>query len=104
MVVVAASGKLLGVGYGTPPSRIATAAAAELWAIDFVLAAKPMAPRMKTDCMSIITAARSGAKSATSAARPLARLWRSIVDSLDGDLDKLLAEVGLSWIPAHLSI
>ena len=74
VVVVAASGELLGFGYGTPPSRIATAAAAELWAVDFVLAANPTAPRMKTDCLSIITAARSGVKSATSAARPLARL------------------------------
>ena len=104
VVVVAADGKLLGYGYGTPPSRIAIAAAAELWAIDFVLAMCPSPPRMKTDCMSILTAARGGSLNATSAARPLARLWRSIEDTLDGDSSQLLGEGVLSWIPAHLSI
>jgi len=104
IVVVAASGKLLGYGSGTPPTRIATAAAAELWASDCVLKMCPTPPRMKTDCMSILTAANAGVASTTSAARPLARIWRSIVDSLDGDLNQLLANGRLSWIPAHLSI
>ena len=58
----------------------------------------------ETDCMSILTAANAGVASTTSAARPLARIWRSIVDSLDGDLNQLLANGRLSWIPAHLSI
>ena len=38
VVVVSQCGALLGYGYGSPPSRITTAAAAELWAVDFVLA------------------------------------------------------------------
>jgi hypothetical protein len=104
IVVVSKSGKLLGFGYGAPPSRIATAAAAELWAIDFALSTSPTAPRMKTDCMSILTAARGGSVSATAASRPLARIWRSIEDSLDGDLASLMNDGRLSWIPAHLSI
>ena len=60
VVVVSQGGALLGYGYGSPPSRITTAAAAELWAVDFVLALNPCAPMIKTDCMSIITAARRG--------------------------------------------
>ncbi len=60
VVVVGQSGALLGYGYGSPPSRITTAAAAELWAIDFVLVLNPSTPLIKTDCMSIITAARRG--------------------------------------------
>ena len=104
VVVVAEDGQLLGYGFGTPPTRIATAAAAELWAIDFVLSCNPRPPKIKTDCMSILTAARSGSESATSASRPLARLWRSIQDSLDGDIFTLIDQDLLSWILAHLSI
>ena len=58
VVVVSNEGKLLGYGYGSPPSRIATAAAAELWAIDFVISVNAFPPKMKTDCMSILTSAR----------------------------------------------
>ena len=104
VVVVSQSGALLGYGFGTPPSRITTAAAADLWAVDFVLAMNPCAPMINTDCMSIITAARRGTQSVTDASRPLARLWRSVADSLDGDVG-MLAELGLlSWIPARLTI
>ena len=71
VVVVAANGRLIGYGFGAAPSRIATAAAAELWAIDHVLAMNPTAPLMKTDRMSILTAARSGAASVTAASKPL---------------------------------
>ena len=99
IVVVASDGKLLGYGYGTPPTRIATAAAAELWAIDFVLAMRPSPPRMKADCMSILSAARGGSHAATSAARPLARLWRSIEDFLDGDVSHLLGDASLAGFP-----
>ena len=104
VVVVALSGALIGFGFGTPPNRITTAAAAELWAIDFVLGINPTPPKIKTDCMSIIAAARTGTKMVTDASRPLARLWRSIEDSLDGDIGVLVRDGHLNWIPAHLSL
>ena len=104
VVVVSQCGALLGYGYGSPPSRITTAAAAELWAVDFVLALNPCAPMIKTDCMSIITAARRGTECVTDASRPLARLWRSIADSLDDDVGALVEQGALTWIPAHLTI
>ena len=57
LVVVAEDGELLGYGFGTPPTRIATAAAAELWAIQVAMSLSPSLPRIKTDCLSILTSA-----------------------------------------------
>ena len=54
--------------------------------------------------MSIISAIRNTATSLTDASRPLARIWRNIEDSLDGDIGSLVNDERLSWIPAHLSI
>ena len=82
VVVVSAEGKLIGYGFGSPPTRISTAAAAELWAIDFVISAYAFPPTMKTDCASILTSARGGTVSATCASRPLARLWKSIAENI----------------------
>ena len=81
---------------GSPLSRITIVAAAELWAVDFVLALNPCAPMIKIDCMSIITAARRGTQCVTDASRPLARLWRSVADSLDGDVGALVEQGALS--------
>ena len=44
LVVVSQEGELLGYGFGAPPSRIITAAGAELWAIHIALAMCPMLP------------------------------------------------------------
>ena len=104
VVVVSASWKLIGFGFGSPPSRTSTADAAELWAIDFTLAANPAPPNIKTDCMSILSAARAGGKALTDASRPLARVWRSIEDSLDGDIASLVIDGHLKWMPAHQSL
>jgi len=104
VVVVSNEGKLLGYGYGSPPSRIATAAAAELWAIDFVISLNAFPPKMKTDCMSILTSARGGTIAATCASRPLARLWRNIAENVGIDISTLLKDGLLTWVPAHLSI
>ena len=54
--------------------------------------------------MSIISAIRNSATPLTDASRPLARIWRNIEDSLDGDTASLINNDRLSWIPAHLSI
>ena len=65
IVVVARSGELLGYGFGEPPSRIATAAAAQLWAIQTVLALCPCTPQIKADCLPILTTAAVGTAQAT---------------------------------------
>jgi hypothetical protein len=104
VVVVSAKGKLIGYGFGSPPSRIATAAAAELWAIDFVIGVNAFPPKMKTDCMSILSAARAGTAAVTAASRPLARLWKKIAENISIDVSELVRNGIISWVPAHLSI
>ena len=47
IVVVSESGELLGYGFGAPPSRITTAAGAELWAVHIAIAMCPMPPSSK---------------------------------------------------------
>ena len=43
-----------------PPAWLRTAAAAELWAVLLLLAEPPNVPPIVTDCLAILTAARSG--------------------------------------------
>ena len=102
IAVVAADGELIGFGYGTPPSRVYTAAAAELWAISVILNINPFPPKIKTDCMSVISAAKAGTASATDGSRQLARTWRAIAESIDEDISTLVQRGCLTWIPAHL--
>ena len=48
LVVVATNGELIGYGFGTPPTRVTTAAAAELWAIQVAMLLSPTLPNIKT--------------------------------------------------------
>ena len=75
LVVVSQEGELLGYGFGAPPSRITTAAGAELWAIHIALAMCPMLPKIKTDCLSILTSASAGNAAVTGHNKMLARVW-----------------------------
>ena len=90
LVVVAPDGELLGYGYGTPPTRVSTAAAAELWAIQVAMSLSPTLPFIKTDCFSILTSARAGNTAVTAYNKPLARIWNSIVATLDGDVAEMV--------------
>jgi len=102
IAVVASDGELIGFGYGTPPSRIYTAAAAELWAIAAIIDMCPFPPKMKTDCLSLISAAKAGTVSATDGSRQLARMWKAIAANLGADISALVLHGRLTWIPAHL--
>jgi len=104
LVVVDSSGELVGYGFGAPPSRINTAAAAELWAIHIAMSLSPFPPRIKTDCMSILTSASAGTATVTAHNKVLARVWNSIAASADGDVAALVEQGLWQWIPAHLSI
>ena len=104
IAVVSDDGELIGYGYGSPPSWVATAAAAELWATETVLSNTPFPPKIKTDCLSILTAAHGGSQTAERHDRSLARLWRSIRGIIGQDARSLIDNGNLCWIPAHLTL
>ena len=84
-----------------PPSWCATAAAAEAWALHMALAESPFPPRLKTDCRSLLVTAGQGTAAAVDASRPLARIWKLIAASLDGNVSAILVNHTLTWMPAH---
>ena len=103
IVVATPEEQLLGFGFGSPSSQFDTAAA-ELWAISFALSTAPFPPTIKTDCKSILVAARAGHDRVTHHTRKLARIWNQISVSLDGSVETLANGSKLIWIPAHLTL
>jgi hypothetical protein len=103
IVVATREGRLLGYGFGWPPSWCATAAAAEAWALQTVISICPFPPAIRTDCQSLLDTARAGTMSATTAKKPLARVWQLIADCVGADVSSLMTGGLLVWLPAHLS-
>ncbi len=101
VVVVSRSGDLVAFGTAVPPGSMRTAAAAELWAVLLVLSVAIVPPDIRTDCMSILTAAASGSAKATMPNKMLATLWERIGATLDDDVDTLITSHRLTWVPAH---
>ena len=104
LVVVSEQGELLGYGSGSPPSRVSTAACAELWAILVALSMRPALPRIKTDCLSILTSARAGNAAVTGHHKMLARIWNSITAIVGDDVSSMVESGLWQWVPAPLSI
>ena len=104
IVIVAPDGGLAAYGMGVPPSWCKTAASAETWALHMALALSPFPPQLRTDCRCLLTIATEGAAQATSAARPLARIWRLIAASLDGHVESIVVGGNLVWMPAHQTL
>jgi len=100
MVLVDNAGDLLAYASGAPPSWVDSAAGAEAWAFAMVLRACPEVPRITTDCMAVRTTLAAGKASACGAARPLARIWGMVFDSLDGVALQTALD-RLRWMPAH---
>ena len=103
VVVATPDGQLLGYGVGRPPSWVGTAAAAEAWALAVLLRMCPTTPPLRTDCLALVQTARGGLDAATHHSRPLARIWRQIAHTLDGDIGQLVSSGALVWFPAHLT-
>ena len=59
----------------------------------------PSPPRILTDCLGLLVAARAGPYIATNGKKADARIWK-LIDSVTGDAFKLLA-AALVWMPAH---
>ena len=95
------SGALVGLAEVRLPSSVTTAAEAEAWAIFFAVSRCPSAPRMVTDCLSLLKTAECGTASATAASRRLGGLWMRIAAAVDGNLASLVEQGRLVWMPAH---
>ena len=104
IAVASKSGSLLGYGFGWPPSWCTTAAAAEAWALQVVLETCPFPPKMRTDCLALLSTAREGSRRAEHHSRPLARIWRLIRQAIDVDIASLVDGGLLAWVPAHKTL
>ena len=65
---------LVAYASATPPSWVKTAGAAEAWALVLTLRENPFPPRILTDCMGLLTAARAGPATATKSNKSDARI------------------------------
>jgi len=104
IAVISKDGGVLGIGMGSPPSWVATAAAAEAWALKTVVEMSPCIPLMCTDCLGLLQTADQGTQMAVASNRVLARIWVHIANALDGDIRRLVSHNNLVWLPAHLTL
>ena len=86
------------------PTKVRTAAAAEAWTLQVVLAMCPTPPKTITDCLSLLATAERGPQRATAASRPLGGVWRRIAASVDGDTASLVHTRRLVWMPSHATL
>ena len=94
-------GKLVAYATATPPHWVKTAGAAEAWALLLTLKESPALPRIITDCLALLHAARSGPAFAARAKNTDARIWKQIADCTGGCYKELLG--ALVWMPSHTS-
>jgi len=94
IVVVSHDGKLLGCAHGSPPEWVATAGAAEAYAVYKVLALNPFVPHIVTDCLGALRTLEQGPGAATAA------IWRLIGGCLAGTSWQEAAAM-VTWMPAH---
>ena len=99
VAVIDLSGTLVAYATATPPPWVKTASAAEAWALLLTLRMSPSPPRVLTDCLGLLMAAKAGPYVATHGKRADARIWK-LIDEVTGDSFKTLA-AALVWMPAH---
>jgi hypothetical protein len=102
VAVVDAEGTLVGLAKATPPSWVASSAAAEAWALYLTLQEVAILPTIVTDCLGLLRAAEAGFSAATSPKMANARIWKLISELLDGQASQL--HRALIWMPAHTSV
>jgi len=103
IVVVGRDRQVAGVCYGAPPSWVTNAAGAEAWALYMALRSVATPPRVITDCLGLLRQLQRGLADATAPHRPLARLWRLLSTTFDGQVPQDWLENSLLWMPAHTS-
>ena len=93
---------LLAFGSGRPPASCNTAAAAEAWALLTVLNENAFVPNVRTDCLSLLSAAMAGTTNACGSDKALARIWKQIAEIVGDDVSSIVTSGKLVWMPAHL--
>ena len=101
LVVVAADGSLLAFAEIALPSTVRSSGAAEAWALYVALQHALGVGIFITDCHSLLDTAAGGLARATSAAAPLAAIWRRIGSVVDGAVESLVSAGLLVWMPSH---
>ena len=86
-----------------PPPWIDTIPGAEAWALFCIMAASHSLPSVMTDCLGNLRTLLEGREAATSAKRPLARVWAAIFSCCDEATPEQIGQV-LTWGPAHTSL
>ena len=93
---------LVGLANATPPSWVASSAAAEAWVLYLTLKEVAVLPTIVTDCLGLLRTAEAGFCAATGPRMANARIWKLIDDLMDGQAAPLRRS--LVWMPAHTSI
>jgi len=102
-VAISSKNEVLAMVYGAPPAWITNAAGAEGWALLVVLRVTAAPPAVTTDCLGVVDQLVRGFDDATSARRPLARLWKLFAVALDNVIPDDWPHNRLKWMPAHRS-
>ena len=102
-VAVSSDNEILAMVHGSPPAWVINAAGAEGWALLVVLRATVAPPTVTTDCLGVVDQIARGFGDATSARRPLARLWKLMAVALDNLIPEDWPHGRLKWMPAHRS-
>ena len=101
VAVLDGDGKLIAYATATPPPWVKTAGAAEAWALLLTLRENPAPPKVITDCLALLHAARAGPAFAARAKNTDARIWKQISECTGGCYRELLD--ALVWMPSHTS-
>ncbi len=102
VVVVSATGSLLGFGAGVSPHWIVDAAGAELWAFKVVASLNVCLPLVITDCKGIYDTLQTSPPEACGHKRALGRTWSMVAQHLDQDFAEAAKMV--RWMPSHTSL
>ena len=96
--VIVKDGEVVGIARGTPPRYVRTIPAAEAWALAMAVGeVHHSSAKFYTDCQSVKTIARKGARRATTGSQTNARTWGITFGRTDGCTPLV------EWIPSHLT-
>ena len=102
-MAVSTDGNLVAIVEARLPSRVKTAGEAEARALLLAVMICPFTPMVVTDCLALLAVAQGGVVRATAANRTLAGVWTLIAAALDGDIQHMVDNGSLKWMPAHMS-
>ena len=102
VVLVGSDGELVAFGEALLPASVRTSGAAEAHGLLLAVTMSVSPPRVVTDCLSLLDAARAW-PAAVAANRPLAGVWSLIGAAMDGAARRLIDGGLLTWMPSHVA-